>query len=413
VSHAKLVDDRWSILKHMHSFLGVAQAEGDGMDFDLTAEQRLLRDEVMRFASAELNNDVAARDAQSLFAATEWQKCAEFGILGLPVPTEYGGGNADPLTIMLAMEALGYGCKDNGLIFSLNAQMWACEMPIVLSGTEEQKRNYLPALCRGSLVAAHGMSEPGSGSDAFGLSTTAELRGDHWVLNGSKTFVTNAPIADLFVVFATLDRSKGFAGLCAFLIERDTPGFSVGKPLEKMGLRTSPIGELFLENCKVPTENLLGRPGGGMAVFNSSMEWERSCILASTVGAMQRQLERCIDYALERKQFGQPIGRFQAISHKIVDMKLRVETARLLLYRLGWLMTQRKATPLDSALVKLYLSECFVSSGLDAIQIHGGYGYMAEYELERELRDAIGSRIYSGTSEIQRNVAAAFLGLGR
>ena len=258
------------------------------------------------------------------------------------MPSEYGGQGADPLTIMVAMEALGYGCRDNGLIFSLNAQMWACETPIVLFGSEEQKRRYLPALCDGSLVAAHGMTEPGSGSDAYSLSTTAERRGDRWVLNGSKTFVTNAPIADLFVVFATTDPKKGWAGLCAFLIERDTPGLSVGQPLEKMGLRTSPIGELFLEDCEVPGENLLGKPGGGMAAFNSSMEWERSCILASTVGAMQRQLERCIEYASERKQFGQPIGTFQAVSHRIVDMKLRVETARLLLYRLGWLMSQRQ-----------------------------------------------------------------------
>jgi alkylation response protein AidB-like acyl-CoA dehydrogenase len=383
------------------------------MDFELTDEQRMFRDEVIRFARAELNEDVAGRDARSSFAEKEWQKCAKLGIQGLPVPSEYGGEDADPLTIMVAMEALGYGCKDNGLIFSLNAQMWACEMPILLFGNEEQKRTYLPALCDGSLVAAHGMTEPGSGSDAFSLSTTAESRGDHWILNGSKTFVTNAPIADLFVVFATTDRSKGWAGLCAFLIERDTPGFSVGPPLEKMGLRTSPIAELFLEDCEVPAKNLLGKSGGGMSAFNSSMEWERSCILASTVGAMQRQLERCIDYAVERKQYGQSIGAFQAISHKIVDMKLRVETARLLLYRLGWLMSRREATPLDSALVKLYLSESYVSSGLEAIQVHGGYGYMAEYELERELRDAIGSRIYSGTSEIQRNVAAAFLGLGR
>jgi L-prolyl-PCP dehydrogenase len=383
------------------------------MDFELTDEQRMFRDEVVRFARAELNEDVVARDAQSAFAEKEWRKCAKLGIQGLPVPSEYGGEDADPLTIMVAMEALGYGCKDNGLIFSLNAQMWACEMPILLFGNEEQKRTYLPALCDGSLVAAHGMTEPGSGSDAFSLSTTAESRGDHWILNGSKTFVTNAPIADLFVVFATTDRSKGWAGLCAFLIERGAPGFSVGPPLEKMGLRTSPIAELFLEDCEVPAKNLLGKPGGGMSAFNSSMEWERSCILASTVGAMQRQLERCIDYAAERKQYGQPIGAFQAISHTIVDMKLRVETARLLLYRLGWLMSRREATPLDSALVKLYLSESYVSSGLEAIQVHGGYGYMAEYELERELRDAIGSRIYSGTSEIQRNVAAAFMGLGR
>ena len=271
------------------------------MDFDLTDEQRMFRDEVTRFARAELNENVVARDAQSSFGSKEWRKCAKLGIQGLPVPSEYGGQDADPLTIMIAMEALGYGCKDNGLIFSLNAQMWACETPIVLFGSEEQKQRYLPAMCDGSLVAAHGMTEPGSGSDAYSLSTTAERRGDGWVLNGSKTFVTNAPIADLFVVFATTDPKKGWSGLCAFLIERDAPGLSVGQPLEKMGLRTSPIGELFLEDCEVPGGSLLGKPGAGMSAFNSSMEWERSCILASTVGAMQRQLERCIQYAIERQ----------------------------------------------------------------------------------------------------------------
>jgi alkylation response protein AidB-like acyl-CoA dehydrogenase len=257
------------------------------------------------------------------------------------------------------------------------------------------------------------MSEPGSGSDAFALSTTVAKNGSGWVLNGSKTFVTNAPVADLFIVFATTDRKKGWAGLSAFLVDRDTPGLSIGRPMAKMGLKTSPMGELFFDDCKLPADSLLGAPGAGMPIFNSSMEWERSCILASTVGATQRALERCIEYAREREQFGQPIGSFQAVSHKIVDMKVRVETARCFLYRLGWLMAQGKATPLDSALVKLYLSESFVSTSLDAVQIHGGYGYMAEYELERELRDAVGSRIYSGTSEIQRNVAAAHLGLGR
>ena len=383
------------------------------MDFEPTVEQKELRDELIRFGRGELNRDVVARDENSQFPAAEWQKCAEFGIQGLPVPAEYGGQGTDPLTIMLLMEALGYGCTDNGLIFSLNAHMWACEVPIVHFGTEEQKQRYLPAMCDGSLIAAHGMSEPGSGSDAFGLSTTVKQNGDGWVLNGSKTFVTNAPVADLFVVFATTDRSKGFMGLSAFLVERDAPGLSVGQPMHKMGLRTSPISELFFDDCQLPPENLLGKLGAGMPIFNSSMEWERSCILASTVGAAQRQIERCIEYARERKQFGQPIGSFQAVSHKIVDMKVRLETARCFLYRLGWLMSEGKAKPLDSALVKLYLSESFVATSLDAVQIFGGYGYMAEYELERELRDAVGSRIYSGTSEIQRNLAAAHLGLGR
>jgi hypothetical protein len=381
------------------------------MDFELTDEQRAYRTEVIRFAQRELADGIIDRDAAGTFDAKAWRKCAEFGILGLPVPREYGGQGADPLTIMLAMEALGYGSADNGLIFSLNAQMWACEMPILKFGTEEQKRRYLPGLCDGSLMAAHGMSEPGSGSDAFSLATRAELRGDRYVLNGSKTFVTNAPVADVFIVFATTDRSLGFAGLCAFLLDRDTPGFEVGEPIHKMGLRTSPMSELFLNDCEIPAENMLGKRGGGMALFNSSMEWERSIILAGTVGSMERQLERSIAYARERKQYGQPIGKFQAVSHRIVEMRLRLDTARLLLYRLGWLMSNGKATSLDSALAKLHLSESFLQSSMDALQIHGGYGYMTEYELEREVRDAFGSRLYSGTSDIQKNIAARMLGL--
>ena len=381
------------------------------MDFDLSPEQSAYRDEVIRFAQRELSDDVISRDAEGTFAAKAWQRCAEFGIQGLPVPREYGGQGADALTIMIAMEALGYGCRDNGLLFSLNAQMWACQTPILRAGTEEQKQRYLPGLCDGSMIAAHGMSEPGSGSDAFALSTVAEPRGDRYILNGSKIFVSNAPVADLFVVFATTDRTAGWAGLCGFLVERGTPGFSVGQPIHKMGLRTSPMAELFFDDCELPSEQMLGAAGSGMAVFNSAMEWERSCILACTVGTMQRQVERSIAYARERRQYGQPIGKFQAVSHRIVEMKLRLETARLMLYRLGWLMTQGRATGLDSALTKLHLSECFVQTGLDALQIHGGYGYMTEYELERDVRDAIGARIYSGTSDIQRNIAARFLRL--
>ena len=381
------------------------------MDFELTEEQRSLRQSIVDFARRELNEDVVERDKEASFSRDAWAKCAEIGLLGLPVPKEYGGAGADALTTLVALEALGYACTDNGLVFSLNAQMWACETPIVHFGSEEQKQRYLPGLCDGSLLAAHGMSEPESGSDAFSLTTTATKTDGGYVLNGSKTFVTNAPEADLHVVFATIDRSLGFAGITGFLVDKSTPGISVGKPLSKMGLRTSPMGEVVLEACEVPDDAVLGEPGSGMAVFNTSMTWERSCILASTVGSMERQLERSIAYAQERKQYGQPIGRFQAVSRMLVDMKVRLETARLLLYRLGWLLDSGRSAVLDSALVKLYLSESYVKSSLDALQVHGGYGYMTEYELEREVRDAVGSRLYSGTSEIQYTIAARSMGL--
>lgn len=381
------------------------------MDFSLTPEQQQLRDTIIRFARRELVDDVVRRDASGEFSRPLWQKCAELGIQGMPVPEEYGGSGQDALTVMIALEALGYGCKDNGLLFSLNAQMWSAEIPILRFGREEQKRRFLPGLCNGSLIGVQAMSEPASGSDAFSLRTTAEHKGSVYVLNGSKTFITNAPVADVFVVFARTDPASGFAGVSAFLVECDAPGLSVSPAMHKMGLRTSPMSEVVFENCEVPADDLLGPPGAGLAIFNHSMDWERSCILACAVGTMQRQVERCISYAKERVQFGQPIGKFQAVSHRIVEMQVRLETARLLLYRVGWLKANGKPTIAEAAMAKLYLSESFVRSSLDAVQIFGGYGYMAEYELEREVRDAVGSRLYSGTSDIQRNIIAGRLGL--
>ncbi|MGH2740445.1 MAG: acyl-CoA dehydrogenase family protein [Actinomycetota bacterium] len=381
------------------------------MDFSLTEEQTRFREEVLRFAEAELNDDLIRRDADGTFSREAWKKCAALGIQGMPVPQEYGGLAADPLTIMIAMEALGYGCRDNGLLFSLNAQMWSCEVPLVKFGTEEQKRRYLPGLCDGSLIGVQAMTEPESGSDAFALRTTAVKKDGVYVLNGSKTFVTNAPLADVFVVFATADQARGSAAISAFLVDAETPGLSRGRPFDKMGLRTSPMSEVALSDCEVPEEGLLGRPYAGMAIFNSSMQWERACILGTTVGTMERLLERSISHARSRRQFGKSIGKFQGVSHRIADMKVRLECARLLLYRLGWLMNEGRASPLDSAMTKVFLSESLVQTSLDALQIHGGYGYMREYELEREVRDAIAGRIYSGTSEIQRNIIAGFLGL--
>jgi alkylation response protein AidB-like acyl-CoA dehydrogenase len=378
---------------------------------DLTEEQRLLQDSVIAFARGELNAGLEERDRDSVFPREAWLKCAELGLQGLPVPPEYGGAGADATTIAAALEGLGYGCADNGLIFSLNAQMWACEAPLVRFGTDEQKQRYLPGLCDGSLIAAHAMSEPDSGSDAFALATTATPADGGWVLSGSKTFVTNAPESDLFVVFATTDRDLGWAGLCAFLVERDAPGLTVGHHLAKMGLRSSPMSELFLDGCKVEASALLGAEGSGMAIFNTSMRLERGFILSSAVGTMRRQLEQCIGYAQERSQFGQPIGSFQAVGHRLAGMKLRLETARLMLYRMARLADADAATDMDAALTKLHLSECLVQSSLDALQIYGGYGYMAEYGLEREVRDALASRIYSGTSDLQRNLIARALGL--
>lgn len=381
------------------------------MDFSWDKEQLDLKDSVIKFARKELNLDVIEKDKTGAFPREEWKKCADFGIQGFPFPEEYGGINADILTSMLVMEGLGYACKDSGLIFGINAQMWSVQMPVFRFGTDEQKRKYLTKLCRGEFIGAHGMTEPGSGSDAFSLSTTAELCGDHYVLNGTKTLVTNGPVSDVFVVFATVDKRKRFMGVTGFIIEKDFPGFQVSKDIEKMGLRTSPMSELIFTDCQVPVANRLGKEGQGAAIFNDSMEWERSCILASYLGGMERQIETCIKHAKTRRQFNQPIGKFQSVANKIVDMKVRMETARLMLYKVAWLKKSKGQAGMDAAIAKLYMSESWVKSCLDAIQVHGGYGYTTEYELERDLRDSVGGTLYSGTSEIQKNIIARYLGL--
>lgn len=381
------------------------------MDFAWSDEQLEFKAAVIEFARQRLNERLIERDRTGEFSRTLWEECAKFGIQGLPFPERYGGGNADILTTMLTMEGLGYGCRDNGLIFGINAQMWSVQMPIFTFGTEEQKTRYLPGLCNGRLIGAHGMSEPDAGSDAFSLRTRAVRAGRHYVLNGTKTFVTNAPMCDLAVVFATVDPGKKMLGVTGFIIEQGTPGFTVSRHIEKMGLRTSPMAEIVLEDCRVPEENRLGREGMGSRIFSDSMEWERACILGSHLGAMQRLLERCIEHARERRQFGQAVGRFQSVANRIVDMKVRLETARLLLYQVAWLKNIGKPAAMEAALAKLYLSECFVQAGLDAVRTLGGYGYTSEYEVERDLRDAIGGTLYSGTSDIQRNIVARLLGL--
>jgi len=379
------------------------------MDFAWSPEQDELFDAIERFASAELNTDLIARDRAGVFNRDGWKRCAELGIQGLPVPAEFGGLGQDPLTTVGALERLGYGCRDNGLVFSLNAQMWTVAMPLVAFGTDEQQRRFLPGLCGGSLIGASAMTEPASGSDAYALETTAVKRGDRYVLNGSKAFVTNGPIADLFVVFATLDRTKGAPAITAFLLERSCPGLQAGKRVETMGLRTSPMGELFLEDCQVEETLRLGAEGAGVSLFTHAMAWERGCILAGAVGGMRRLLESSLRYAKERTQFGRAIGEFQLVGSKLVDMKLRLETARGLLYQAAYQRSQGRVGLLETALAKLYISECWVQSCQDALQIHGGYGYMVEYEVERELRDALASRLHSGTNEMQRNIIAGLL----
>ncbi|HEX6290018.1 MAG TPA: acyl-CoA dehydrogenase family protein [Herpetosiphonaceae bacterium] len=382
------------------------------MDFAWTREQLILKESIIAFAREQLNDRVIERDRAGEFDREAWDRCAAFGLPGLTIPVEYGGQGYDPLTAMLALEGLGYGCTDNGLVFVLNNHLWSCAISILDFGTEAQKQRYLPPMCRGELIGGQVLTEPESGSAAFTMRTTAARDGDAYVLNGTKTFLTNAPIGDVFIVYARTDEVRGVQeGFSAFIVTRDLPGLSLTKEWEKSGLRTAPMGQLTFDNCRVPAERLLGAEGMGYSVFQSTIEWERSFFFASQVGVMERLLDRSIDYAQQRRQGGKPIGSFQAISHKLVDMKLRIELAKLLLYKIGWLKREGRLAFLEASLAKLFISESHVQASLDAIQIHGARGYMTEYEIERELRDAVAGTLYAGTSEIQREIIAGLLGL--
>lgn len=378
------------------------------MEFNWTEDQLALKKAVLDFANSELKR---REDGKSdTFWHDAWKKCANFGILGLYFPSAYGGQDAGGLSTALAMEALGTVCPDSGLVFGLSAQMWSVQMPIWRFGSEAQKQRYLPALINGDLIGAHGMSEPESGSDAFSLRTSAVRDGDFYVLNGKKTFVTSAPDADLFVIFARQGNKPGVFGLTAFLVERAW-GVRVGEHIQKMGLNGAPMAEIYLDDCRVPVENRLGGEGQGARIFNDSMEWERTFILAWQLGVMERQIAGAIEYALQRKLGGKAIAGFQAVSHRIAEMKVRLEAARLLLYRAVWLKSEGKPVASESAIAKLYTAEAAVASALDAIQLRGGYGYSTETGVEVALRDAVGGRIYSGTSEVLRNIIARELGL--
>jgi alkylation response protein AidB-like acyl-CoA dehydrogenase len=382
------------------------------MDFGWTDEQLARRAAARDFARLELADDtLAQRDHEGRFERDLWERCARFGILGLSVPSEFGGAEIDLPTAMLVMEGLGDGCPDNGLAFALNAQLWTVQRPIARFGSEEQKRRYLPGLCNGTLLGAHALTEPEAGSDVFSLTMRAERRADGYVLNGTKCLVTLAPIADVALVFASTNPAAGKWGVSAFVVERSTPGLRASAMQHKMGLRTVPIGSLHFEDCVVPESARLGPEGAGVSIATHSLEVERCCILASQLGAMERQLQRSIDYARSRRQFGQPIGKFQSVSNRVADMKLRLETARLLLYKVAWLVERGQPAMMEAALLKLYLSEAFVESGLDAIRIHGGSGYLSETGVERDLRDAVGGVLYAGTSDIQRNIISRLLGL--
>lgn len=378
---------------------------------DEQKEQQDFRKTLSDLGSA-LSEDHIDWDQRGEFPWHKWQMIRDSGILGLPFPREMGGSDQDLTTTMKIVEALGYHCEDAGLNMAVSTQIVSTGIPLLRFGTAEQKQRYLPRICSGEMICAHAITEPGGGSDAFGMATTAQACGDRYILNGRKTFITNGPIADLFVVYAMTNRNLGaLGGGSVFLIERGTPGFRTGAPIPKMGLRTLQLSELEFDNCELAADSLIGKIGLGFPILEYVMKWEILCGFVINVGEMQRRLEKCIEYAKKRKQFGQSIGSFQAIAHKIVDMQIGVTTSREQLYRTADKIRRKENATIDLAIAKLITSEANVQSALNAVQIFGGKGYLVEYGIEKELRNSIAGTIYSGTSEIQRNKIASMLGI--
>ncbi|MGB3149314.1 MAG: acyl-CoA dehydrogenase family protein, partial [Maribacter sp.] len=293
--------------------------------------------------------------------------------------------------------------------FSLNAQMWTVQLPIVEFGTDAQKEKFLKKLTSGEWIGCHALTEPNAGSDVFSMETTAEKVNGGYLLNGAKRLITLGPVADVALVFCSTNPKVGKWGISGFLVEKGTFGFTQSENKSKMGLRTVPIGDLNFKDCFVPTENRLGAEGAGWSITTTSLEYDRSGILGSQLGAMERQLNDSIAFVKKRKQFGKSVGKFQSVSNRIANMKLRLETSRLLLYKVAWLKSVGESAMMESAMLKLHLSESFIESSLDSIRSFGGSGYLSEYEIERDLRDAVGGVIYAGTSDIQRNIISKLL----
>jgi len=378
------------------------------MDFSLSNSQLELRERMRAFAEDELGD----AGESGRFDRQLWRRCAQVGIQSMPLPRPWSESDGeDILTSVIAMEALGQGCADNGLLFAMNAHVWTVQMPVLQHGSNILHERYLKAMGDGSVIAAQAMTEPEAGSDVFSLSSQATRRGDSYCLNGKKCMISMAPIADVYLVFAKTKPDAGRWGVSAFLVPRDTPGLKVEPETQKMGLDSVPMASLELTDCIVHESFRLGPEGAGAGIANSALEFERCCIMASQVGRMQRQLDIAVDYTRKRQQYGKAIGKFQSVSNRIADMKVRLETSRLMLYQTSWMKQQGQSVALQSAMVKLHLSEMFLESGVDAMRIHGGYGFLKETGVEKDVRDAMGGVLYGGTSDIQRNIIAGMLGL--
>lgn len=370
------------------------------MDFGLSDIQKEYRQSIIDFVRSNINTYCE----EKRFNRELWKNLSDFGILGMSVSEEYNGLGEDFLTSIIAMEALGYACNDNGLVFAVSNHIWVSQNLIFKYGSDYLKNKYLKGMVSGEIIGAYALTESEAGSDSFNMQTRAEKAGDKYILNGSKIFISNGPIADVFIVMAKTDRVSQLGGITAFVIDKNNQGVYIGKEIKKMGLASCPMCEISLQNCEVSEADVLGRVGDGSNIINLAMEWERCFEFASHVGTMQRLMEKCIKYANEREQFGKKIGDFQSISNKIADMKVSIELSRLLLYKIGWMKDKGKRSFIESAILKLFVSESYIKAALDTLQIHGAYGYAQESGIEEEVRDALASSIYSGTNEIQRNI---------
>lgn len=378
------------------------------MDFSWSTEQSELYEQAVRFGTSFKSSAVID---SSQFNLAGWKSLAEFGALGLCAPKEFGGMGLDALSTARVFEGLGYGCPDRGILFAAAAHLFACIMPLAEHGSDALQAKFVPDLIAGKSIAGNALTEPGAGSDIANLVSRAQQDRDDYVLNADKSYVTNGPVADLFLVYAITNESAGHLGVSAFVVSRDFEGVTAGPAFEKLGLGSAPVGALYLDNCRISKAHRVGGEGQGTRIFAGSMKWERACLFAIFLGAMEKQLDVCVAYARDRHQFGAAISNNQAVSHRIADMKLRLEAARLLLYRACWLSDRGGDSTLEISLSKLAVSEAAIRSGLDSIRLHGGLGYAAESGIAELMLDGIGSAIFSGTSDIQRTIIANRLGL--
>lgn len=377
------------------------------MDFSQTPQEQLFLEMIRSFAEKEVKPLAAEIDEQERFPIETVKKMGEIGLMGIPFPVEYGGAGGTNVMYSMAVEELSRVCATTGVVLSAHTSL--CASPIFENGTEEQKQKYLPKLCSGEWIGAFGLTEPNAGTDAAAQQTFAEEKEDHFVLNGNKIFITNAEYAHVYVVFAMTDKSQGTRGITAFIVEKGTPGFSIGKKELKMGIRGSATCELIFENCIVPKENLLGRVGGGFKIAMKTLDGGRIGIASQALGIAQGAMDETVKYTKERKQFGRSIAKFQNTQFQLADLQCRIQASRLLVRLASWKKDMKIPYTMESAQAKLYCAETAMDMTTKAVQFHGGYGYTREYPVERMMRDAKITEIYEGTSEVQRLVIASNL----